>query len=149
MARRPTREIIADFIKQNPDVSMDEIFDAMFLDSTHLHAYIHELIDLGIVERRRTGRGYRYSIADGVDIESIYTDPHIQRDRDAAMQAEHLAQQLIERGLLRRAATVLTDAMGLLATASEVHRIARLRHKCLMQARREGADWRQSCGSEF
>lgn len=48
MARRPTREIIADFIKQNPDVSMDEILDAMFLDSTHLHAYIHELIDLGM-----------------------------------------------------------------------------------------------------
>ncbi|WP_320734048.1 helix-turn-helix domain-containing protein [Enterobacter kobei] len=132
-----THQKVASYIKANPDSSNSEICEALFMDPSGVYLHLNTLFNAGILTRRRDCRKYRYSVVPGMYIESDKAHIPTKKSIPRAEEIESLAMELIERGLHRRAATVLTEAIGLVKTEREVQRVSRLRHQCLMSAKRQ------------
>ncbi|MCE1610326.1 winged helix-turn-helix transcriptional regulator [Enterobacter ludwigii] len=132
-----THQKIASYISANPDSSNAEICEALFMDPSGVYPHLNALFSAGILTRRRDCRKYRYSVAPGMYIESDTNRIPTKKPVLRAEEIESLANKLIERGLHRRAATVLTEALGLVKTEREVQRVSRLRTQCLITAKRQ------------
>lgn len=107
------------------------------MDPSGVYLHLNTLFNAGILTRRRDCRKYRYSVVPGMYIESDKAHIPTKKPIPRAEKIESLAMELIKRGLHRRAATVLTEAIGLVITEREVQRVSRLRHQCLMTAKRQ------------
>jgi len=136
MAQRVTIDVIARHIQANPDSSNEEISESIYIASSSLHLYLTEMINAGILTRRRDKRMYRYTIVPGMYVERDNRPAETDESVSRAKAAEALAMDLKERGLFRRAATVLTEVIGMMRTEREVQRVSALRHDCLACAKR-------------
>lgn len=107
------------------------------MDPTGAHFHLNALVKDGVLTRRRDRRMYRYSMVSGNCIAPSDEGDAVESATTKADQAEKVARSLAEKGLYRRAATVLTEVIGMLKTEREVQRVSRIRHQCLMSAKRQ------------
>jgi predicted ArsR family transcriptional regulator len=131
--KRPTRDLILSFIQANPGTDADEICEAIFLDSSYAHGHLAAMVNNGLLISSRAGRKYVYVAAQAVNQHIEATLPPV---KDAITKAEEDAAALIARGLPRRAATRLTEAMSGAHSESEMRRLANFRTRCVKSIKR-------------
>ncbi|WP_213322396.1 hypothetical protein [Klebsiella aerogenes] len=133
--KRPIRELIVGFIHANPNSNIHDICESVFIDHSNAYGYLASLVKEKMLVSKRCGRENKYQVNPAVYVESKYSSQYLPADAEKVKNAELKASELMANGLPRRAATVLTEAIGMVGTESDVRRIARMREECLKSAK--------------
>ncbi|MEG8824748.1 hypothetical protein U4T63_22920 [Klebsiella pneumoniae] len=122
-----------------PDCVLQDVCEALDLQSSTAGAILRKLTEAGKLTRFHNGTQYVYWVKPGVAVPEVVLPEVTPRagtgDVQQVKTAVVLAKQLEDKKLWRRAATVYTHILGMTATANELWLIARLRCRCLRNAR--------------
>ncbi|MBZ7262449.1 PerC family transcriptional regulator [Klebsiella oxytoca] len=134
--KRPIRELIVGFVQANPGSNIHDICEAIYLDHSCAYGHLASLIKSKILISHRSGRENKYQASPGILLENPYEKKYRCTNSEKVKHAEKQAAVLAEKGFHRRAATLLTEVIGLVNTESDVRRIASIRTMYLKNARR-------------
>ncbi|WP_434642124.1 hypothetical protein ACMYSK_09175 [Klebsiella sp. I138] len=127
-------------VDRTPDCILQDVCEVLDLQSSTAGAILRKLTEVGKLTRYHNGTQFVYLVTPGVEVPEVVLPelaPHADKgDVQQVKTAVVLAKELEEKKLWRRAATVYTNILGMTATANELWRIARLRSRCLRNARR-------------
>lgn len=127
-------------VDRTPDCVLQDVCEVLDLQSSTAGAILRKLSETGKLTRFHNGSQYVYLVTPGVEVSDVVLPELAPRAKSVDVQqvktAVVLAKELEEKKLWRRAATVYTNILGMTATANELWRIARLRSRCLRNARR-------------
>lgn len=127
-------------VDRTPDCVLQDVCEVLDLQSSTAGAILRKLSETRKLTRFHNGSQYVYLVTPGVEVPDVVLPELAPRAKSVDVQqvktAVVLAKELEEKKLWRRAATVYTNILGMTATANELWRIARLRSRCLRNARR-------------
>lgn len=127
-------------VARTPDCILQDVCEVLDLQSSTAGAILRKLTESGKLTRFHNGNQYVYRVTPGVEVPDVAFPEQAPRAEKGDIQqvktAVVLAKELEEKKLWRRAATVYTNILGMTDTANELWRIARLRSRCLRNARR-------------
>lgn len=127
-------------VNRTPDCILQDVCEVLDLQSSTAGAILRRLTEAGKLTRFHNGTQYVYRVTPGVEVPEVVLPEVAPRAETGEVQqvktAVVMAKQLEDKKLWRRAATVYTHILGMTATANELWRIARLRSRCLRNARR-------------
>jgi hypothetical protein len=134
--KRNVRNLIVGFVKSNQDSTASEICEKLIIDTSLAHLHLTTLVNDGILSREKHGRQYVYMVCPGIYVEAQYV-PELHAGDSKIAAGEAKASALLERGLPRRAATVLAELLALAKSEGEARRIIMFRKKCLLTAKQQ------------
>lgn len=127
-------------VDRTPECILQDVCEVLDLQSSTAGAILRKLTESGKLTRFHNGTQYVYRVTPGVDVPDVVLPELAPRSEKSDVQkvktAVVLAKELEEKKLWRRAATVYTNILGMTATANELWLFARLRSRCLRNARR-------------
>ena len=127
-------------VNRTPECILQDVCEVLDLQSSTAGAILRKLTECGKLTRFHNGTQYVYRVTPGVDIPDVVLPELAPRAEKSDVQkvktAVVLAKVLEEKKLWRRAATVYTNILGMTSSANELWFFARLRSRCLRNARR-------------
>lgn len=127
-------------VNLTPDCVLQDVCEALDLQSSTAGSILRRLTEAGKLIRFHNGTQYVYWVKPGVKVPEVVLPELAPRAETGDIQQVNTAvvqaKQLEDKKLWRRAATVYTHILGMTATANELWFIARLRSRCLRNARR-------------
>lgn len=132
-------QLVLAIVGRTPDCVLQDICEALDLPSSSAGNHLRQLYYAGKLGRINNGTQYGYRVRAGVEIPDVELPDMAPRSAPENLQevqeAMAKAKALERKGLWRRAATAYTSIMGMTSTSSELWGIARLRTRCLRNAR--------------
>lgn len=126
-------------VDRTPDCVLQDICEALDLPSSSAGNHLRQLYYAGKLGRLNNGTQYVYRVRAGVEVPDVELPDMAPRsapeNQQEVREAMAKAKALERKGLWRRAATAYTSIMGMASTSNELWGIARLRSRCLRNAR--------------
>lgn len=132
---------VAMFVRDNPGSTLNDIAVEFEIDQNRSSEIIHKLVARGALVRSGKRKSYRYHVSPDYDLPeaelpAAQTSPEeITASRIKSETLINQADELESRGLCRRAATLLTEALKYQRNEKDWWRICQRRKSCLRSAR--------------
>ena len=134
--KRSKKEIITNFVYHNPRSPLSVITEISGMgNNSSCSNLLSKLIGEGKVIRQREGKISLFSAAPGYSPTIIPDAPPPKCSYDEIKDLEEKIAQLEQRGLFRRAQTLLTELVAMQNTATGVALIAQRRNACVRKLR--------------
>lgn len=138
---------VALYVRDNPSVNALDVSEVFDITDAYSGKILRELMNHGVLVRSGSDGYFRYTVAPGYvfpefefpdepDVPEPQLPEALPAHKEKSAELESKAAELESRGLRRRAATLLTDALKYQRTEKDVWRICQLRKTCLVAARR-------------
>ncbi|MFG0516902.1 PerC family transcriptional regulator [Kluyvera intermedia] len=132
-------QMVLTVVDRTPDCVLQDICEALDLPSSSAGNHLRQLYYAGKLGRLNNGTQYVYRVRAGVEVPDVELPDMAPRsapeNQQEVREAMAKAKALERKGLWRRAATAYTSIMGMASTSNELWGIARLRSRCLRNAR--------------